>query len=228
MSQQEFSSPEEAIQHYGVKGMHWGVRKESGSGGGHGNTATVAARKTAQSTVVLGAAAAGRALGYSVGGDLGSLVGSFMAAGLASKVVSAPQRAKSEAAFKDLAKAVPNRHPKYTDRMVKSDIRSMGVDGANRINDSMNAGKTRSQASDNERRLQTRSSMITVGTSVAETLLAGTVGRTAVNNFGNYTGNRAAANRAARARNATKNTSPTPPKPAKNRQGAFNITTLKR
>jgi ribosomal protein S18 acetylase RimI-like enzyme len=29
MRQQPFASPEEALEHYGVRGMHWGVRKES-------------------------------------------------------------------------------------------------------------------------------------------------------------------------------------------------------
>jgi hypothetical protein len=34
---QVFASPGEALQHFGVKGMHWGVRKAEGSSGLVGN-----------------------------------------------------------------------------------------------------------------------------------------------------------------------------------------------
>lgn len=34
MSQQQFDSPDEALAHFGVKGMKWGVRKSDESGGG--------------------------------------------------------------------------------------------------------------------------------------------------------------------------------------------------
>lgn len=238
IEQQPFASPQEALAHHGVKGMKWGVRRnQSSTSEKHGSMASVTATKTAQATVVLGSAAAGRVLGGAlgtaiapgIGTGVGQFVGGYAGGRLAAKALSKPGAHKREEALKDLAKAVPNRHAKYTDNMVKSDIKRWGPEAANRINDSMNSGKRRSDALWAERSLQDNSGLIAGGVAVTEVLLAGPVGRTAVNRFSNYTGSRAAANRASRAANnarANRVGLPAAPSLAKRRRGAYKIASI--
>lgn len=234
-------SVDEALAHFGVKGMKWGVRKDDTSGGGGdkqpGGVASVAGKKTAQATTAMGAIAVGKMLGTAAGAPLGPggmIVGGFAGSYAAGRIVR-KSREKSEkqerdAALADVDKFLGNRNSKYTEKMIKADMEKWNPDATKRINNSMNSGMSRNDAFEAERKLQFRASATTFGATFVTRSLARSVGRTAVSSLKSGTKQRAVrknAERASNARNANLRGLPAPLKVTKaTRDGVHKVTSL--
>lgn len=235
------------IEHYGVKGMRWGVRKdrESSSEGKTQSFGGLVAKSTATGLVFSGAATAGKVVGSSlgttvlgpgVGTMVGGYAGSYVGGRIVMKSIQKREEERKNAALSNLSTAVPNRNAKYTDGMLKSDIKQWGVDSAKRINDSMNSGMSRKKATSEESSLRFKAGLVVVGTSVAADFLARAAYSTVkTSDLKNKAYNKAytkAYDRNQRRQAANKmadnfglKAAPTMAK--KNRKGVYNVTTMK-
>lgn len=224
------------LAHYGVKGMKWGVRRDRDGSSGRSSNAGVIAKKTAQSLTVVGAAQVGRILGSAggtviggpgIGTMVGAYTGSFVAGRTAQKMVYGDVQKKRADAKKNLPSLLPERNSAYSDRAAKQDIGSYGPDGAQRINRSMNEGKSLTEARASEKKLNRTVTMISVGGAIVQTMALNKAvrtleranspeGRAKMHAYASKKG----AERAAR-KSALKFTKP-------GRDGVYKVTTLKR
>ena len=236
-----------AIEHYGVKGMKWGVRKdrESSSEGKTQSFGQLVTKQTAIGLAVTGASAAGRVVGSSLGATvlgpgagtrIGGYAGGYVGGLIVAKPIAKREEARTKAALSNLSTAVPNRNEKYSDRMLKSDIKMWGVDSAKRINDSMNSGMSRNKATSQESSLQLKANLVGAGSIVAASLLAkaaySTVKTSDLKNKAYTKAYNKAYDRNQKRQAANKMTDnfglgPAPTMAKKNRQGAYKVTTMK-
>lgn len=238
---------ESVIEHYGVKGMKWGVRKdrESSSEGKTQSFGRLVAKTTATGLVMSGGAAAGRVVGSSLGTTIlgpgvGTVIGGHVGRYVGGSIVLTPVKkredARTNAALANLSTAIPNRNEKYSDGMLKSDIKLWGVDSAKRINDSMNSGMSRNKATSEESSLRFKAGLVSFGAGFATSFVAKTAYSTVkTSDLKNkaytkaynkaYDRNRSRQAATKRADDFGLKAAPTMAK--KNRKGVYNVTTMK-
>ena len=238
---------ESVIEHFGVKGMKWGVRneRESSSEGKTQSFAGLVTKTTATGLTVAGAAAAGRVVGSSLGTTvlgpgIGTIVGGHVGSYVGGSIVLIPvkkrEEARKNAALSNLSTAVPNRNEKYTDGMLKSDIKQWGVDSAKRINDSMNSGMSRPKATREESSLRFKAAAVSFGASFATSFVARTASskintsdlkNKAYTKAYNKAYDRNRSRQAATNRADNFGLKPDPTMAKRNRKGVYNVTTMK-
>lgn len=238
---------ESVIEHYGVKGMKWGVRKdrESSSEGKTQSFGQLVTKSTTTGLVVAGSAAAGRVIGSSLGTTVlgpgvGTMVGGHVGSYVGGKIVLTPIKKREEArtntALANLSTAVPNRNAKYSDGMLKSDLKMWGVDSAKRINDSMNSGMSRNKATQQESSFRFKAAAASFGAVFAANFVANTASSAVkTSDLKNkaytkaynkaYDRNRSRQAATNRADNFGLKSAPTMAK--RNRKGVYNVTTMK-
>ena len=180
--EEQLAEVDNFLEHYGVKGMKWGVRKsrDEGTGGsGHPRTSAVVADATARNLAIMGSAQAGRIIGSAggtvIGGPLigslvGSYVGGYVGAKAGSRAVYGDRTAKAAAAKKDLPGLFKGegQHPNYRDGAAKTDITTWGPDSAVRINHSLHQGMKIGEARAKERKLQRTITIVSIGAGLAQ------------------------------------------------------------
>ena len=238
---------ESVIEHYGVKGMRWGVRKDrqSSSEGKTQSFGQLVTKTTVTGLALSGGAAAGRVTGSSlgttvlgpgVGTMVGGYAGSYVGGRIALKPIAKREEARTKAALSNLSTAVPNRNEKYSDGMLKGDIKLWGVDSAKRINESMNNGMSRKKATSEESSLRFKAGLVSFGAAFATSFAAKTAYSTVkTSDLKNkaytkaynkaYDRNRSRQAATNRADNFGLKTAPTMAK--RNRKGVYNVTTMK-
>ena len=232
-----------AIEHYGVKGMKWGVRKDrqSSSEGKTQSFSGLVAKNTTTGLVASGGAAAGKVIGSSLGTivlgpGIGTMIGGYAGSYVGGRIVLKPiakrEEERTKAALSNLSTAVPNRNEKYTDEMLKSDIKRWGVDSAKRINVSMNNGMSRPKATREESAFRFKAGLVSYGTGFATNMVANRayskvktsdLKTKAYNKAYDRNQKRQAANKMA----DNFGLGPAPSMAKKNRKGVYNITTMK-
>ena len=234
---------ESVIEHYGVKGMRWGVRKDrqSSSEGKTQSFGQLVTKTTVTGLALSGGAAAGRVIGSSLGTTVlgpgvGTMVGGYAGSYVGSRIVLKPIAKREEARIKDalsnLSTAVPNRNEKYSDGMLKGDIKLWGVDSAKRINESMNNGMSRKKATSEESSLRFKAGLVSFGAVFATSFAARTASsKINTSDLKNKAYNKAY-DRNQRRQAATKKADdfglkPAPTMAKKNRKGVYNVTTMK-
>ena len=238
---------ESVIEHYGVKGMKWGVRKdrESSSEGKTQSFGQLVAKNTATGLVSSGGAAAGKVIGSSLGTavlgpGIGTMIGGYAGSYVGGRIVLKPIQKREEkrtnAALSNLSTAVPNRNAKYTDEMLKSDIKRWGVDSAKRVNDSMNSGMPRTKATMEESSFRFKAGLVSYGAGFATNFAANRAySKVKTSDLKNktytkaynkaYDRNRSRQAATNRADNFGLKAAPTMAK--RNRKGVYNVTTMK-
>lgn len=213
MTELNAMSLDEALAHYGVKGMQWGVKRAAIATGATGAT--------------LGAHAAGTMLAGPIGGMaaraiVGSRINASIEKGNAARIKNL-----------DIGKLLPNRNEKYSERMVRNDLRSWDEGSVKRVNDAMNAGVSRRKAVDEESTRRFKKAVLKWGVSQAAGYALYAYGPMAVSSMKNYTMDRAGKKndtreffRQARLSSEKNMLRPGMSPSKKNFRGAYNITGL--